>query len=395
MRQGETSDAAWFLADGALAVFADTAYGSVPLSTVRAPHLIGEIGVLAGLPRTASVKAAGVAKVHRIDRAQLVALGERMPELLVAIIAQLGRQIGTVNGAISLYTQALEALERREFDARIIDDLRSPPPQIAEFAAAFERFARAIVDKRKQEQEMAGAAAIQMSLLPPVTTVDGFRSGVDIAVRMRPARDVGGDFYDLVPLDDRRFAFAVGDVCGKGLPASLFMSVAVTVLRTAALEAPDVATAIARANRLLCRDNAASMFATTVYGVIDAVSGDVAYANCGHNPPIRIAAAGGQTPLPATGLPLAMFADRSATAAHVHLAPGEALLVYSDGITEAMNAAGEEFGEERLAEFLARAAAGDELPAVTMLQSLYTAVDLFAGEAEQADDMTAIFIRKR
>jgi sigma-B regulation protein RsbU (phosphoserine phosphatase) len=137
------------------------------------------------------------------------------------------------------------------------------------------------------------------------------------------------------------------------------------------------------------------MFATTVYGVIDAVSGDVAYANCGHNPPIRIAAAGGQTPVPATGLPLAMFADRSATAAHVHLAPGEALLVYSDGITEAMNAAGEEFGEERLAEFLARAAAGDELPAVTMLQSLYTAVDLFAGEAEQADDMTAIFIRKR
>ena len=105
---------------------------------------------------------------------------------------------------------------------------------------------------------------------------------------MRPAREVGGDFYDFIPLDSNRLALVVGDVCGKGMPASLFMSVVVTVLRMAAREEQNAASAIARANALLCQDNKASMFATCFFAVLHLSEGVLEYCNCGHNAPIHL-----------------------------------------------------------------------------------------------------------
>lgn len=389
--QGTSSDVAYFLAAGEVTVFAETAYGSVPLSTLEAPRLIGEIGVLADLPRTATIRAGAGAVLHPIARGDLLELGRRLPGLFVAVIAQLGRQIGAINNALGLYTNALEALERREFDARILEDLRNPPPQIAAFATMFRRFATQITEKRRQEDEMAGAAVIQRSLLPPETERSGRRGNFDVAATIRPARDVGGDFFDLLRLDDRRLVLAVGDVCGKGLPASLFMSIAVTVLRTAAREFAEATDIVARANTILCRDNPSGMFATAFFGILDIETGDLTYCNCGHNSPMLVCRDCALRTLPATGLPLGMFEDRSAAQKSIRLQAGETLVIYSDGITEAMNPLKEEFGDERLAGLLTKASASGS--AGDLLGHLFAETDAFRGSAEQADDMTCIVVR--
>ena len=242
----------------------------------------------------------------------------------------------------------LSALQEREFDPRILDDLANPSPQLAEFSAAFRKFAQEIVGKRRQQDEVASAAIIQQSYLPSRTILARAGDGLDLHADMRPARNMGGDFYDFFFIDDDRLAIAIGDVCGKGIPASLFMAVVMTVLRMCAREEGDVESTIARANALLCRDNATSMFATVVYGVLDLRDGTLEYCNCGHNAPLIINAAGDIRILPATGLPLGLYAEGSATANAVRIDPADLLVLFTDGVTEATNPLDEEFSEGRL-----------------------------------------------
>ena len=339
IQQGDASDAAFFVDSGSMLVFEETRYGPVTLATLHAPRLIGEIGALAGLARTASVKALTPARVFRISRAQLFELARKSPELLMAVVRQLGQQLTSVIKAVALYANALTALERREFDTGILDDLANPSPELAEFSAAFRRFADQILSKQRQQEEMASAALIQQSFLPKESTVNVSNSDVEIRAKIRPAREVGGDFYDFFKLDADRLAIVIGDVCGKGIPASIFMAVVVTVLRTAAREETNAASTIARTNAILCRDNAASFFATVFYGVLNLRSGTLEYCNCGHNAPIHIPSSGEPIRLTATGLPLAMFADHPAVASFVRLNPGDSLVLFTDGVTEALNPA--------------------------------------------------------
>ena len=150
LTQGEPSDAAYYLEAGSVGAYAQTAYGPIPLAILDAPRLIGEIGVLTDLPRTASMKAVSAAVLYRIDRALLRDIGHKTPALFLSVITQLGRQIDAVNKAIGLYTNALSALEKREFDERILEDLRNPPVQLMDFSATFQRFADQILDKRQK-----------------------------------------------------------------------------------------------------------------------------------------------------------------------------------------------------------------------------------------------------
>jgi serine phosphatase RsbU (regulator of sigma subunit) len=389
--QGDPSDAAYYLKEGVVGVYAETPYGPVSLATLHAPRLIGEIGVLADLPRTASIKAVSPALIYKIDRPLLRDLGEKAPAFLLSVIAQLGRQIDAISKTIGLYANALSALEKRDFDPRILDDLRNPPPQLAEFAATFQRFAGQILDKRRQQKEMASAAIIQQSLLPAAAALAGLDRRLEIHAAMRPARDVGGDFFDFFMLDADRFAFAIGDICGKGMPASLFMAIVVTVLRSAARDEATVAGTMARANAVLCRDNTASLFATVFYGVFDLRTGLLDYCNCGHNAPLLLSANAKPQELPATGLPLGLYDDRSATSVTRTLGVGEYLVIFTDGVTEAMNHSGQEFGDARLVDEV-QSRLGEEC--ATMVDGIFKAVDLFAQDVEQADDITCIVISR-
>lgn len=392
VRQGDASDSGFFLAEGAVQVYAETAYGAAPLATLEAPRLIGEIGAFAGLPRTASIKAATEARLYEISRRELVELGRQSPDLLLTALEQLGRQIATVNEALALYANALAALEKREFDSRILADLDDPPPALAAFAAAFHRFATEIVGKRRREDEMASAAFIQQSLLPKEATINRLRPDVEIAAQMRPAREVGGDFYDFFLLDDDRIAFAIGDVCGKGTPASLFASIVVTLFRTLGRDRGDVATVVNRANLLLCEDNDAAMFATVFFGVLDLRDGVMTYANCGHVAPAHLTQSGHVARLKATGAALGLDSACVAQAKSTRLEPGDKLILVTDGVTEAMNAAKEEFGEQR---FIAAVEIGLEEPPRDLLSRLFAAVDAFAGGEEQSDDIGCLTIERK
>lgn len=392
IHQGEASDAAFFLDSGSLLVYAETSYGPVSLATLQGPRLIGEIGALTGLARTASVKALAPARVFRIGRAQLFELGQKSPELLMSVVRQLGQEIDSVNRAVALYTNALAALERREFDMGILDDLVNPSAQLTEFSAAFRRFADQILSKRRQQDEMASAALIQQSFLPKESTVNLTDGDAEIRAKIRPTREVGGDFYDFFMLDADRLAIVIGDVCGKGIPASLFMAVVVTVLRTAAREEPDAASTIARANALLCRDNAASLFATAFYAVLNLRNGTLEYCNCGHNAPVHLPASGEPRRLAATGLPLALFADRPAAVSWIQLNPGDDLILFTDGVTEAVNPLKEEFGDPLLVETLL---SNRNSTTAELVSRLFAAVDDFAQGEEQADDITCVAVRRR
>jgi len=391
IHQGDESDAAFFLESGSMSVYAETRQGAVNLASVHAPHLIGEIGALAGLPRTASVKALTPARVFRLTRAQLFKLSRKSPELLMAVVRELGERFKSVNQAVALYTNALTALERREFDKETLDELENPPLEVADFSDAFRRFAGQILNKQRQQAEMASAALIQKSFLPKTSALNLRGGEFEIQARIRPTREVGGDFYDFFELDAGRLAIVIGDVCGKGAPASIFMAVVVTVLRTAAREELDAAATIARANAILCRDNAASLFATVFYGVLNLRDGTLEYCNCGHNAPVHVPASGDPLRLNATGLPLAIFADRPASVAYAKLNPGDALILFTDGVTEALNRHKEEFGDPLLVETLL----DNRLSATSDLVSgLFASVDSFAEGEEQADDIACVVIRR-
>ena len=230
MVQGEPSDYAMLILEGKVTVSADSARGAIPISTLVAPSLVGELGSLAQLPRSATAHALTPVTALRFGRAALVEVARATPSLLIDIIGRMGDRMRKFNGAISLYTQALDALERHEFDPALLEELRSPIPDLADFGKTFGRMAEQIILRRQRDDEMASAAVIQRALLP---SVRGFaaESGLDIWASMTPARDVGGDFFDLVPLADGRVALGVGDVCGKGVPAALFMGITRTLIR--------------------------------------------------------------------------------------------------------------------------------------------------------------------
>ncbi|MEN6542904.1 SpoIIE family protein phosphatase [Parvibaculum sp.] len=387
VRQGDASDAAFFVLDGEVEVIAESSFGAVPLARLPARSLIGDIGVLADLPRTATLRAGGPVSVLRIGRDSLLQAGRDHPGLLISVIGQLGQRLGAVNKAVGFYTNALAALERHDFDPAILDTLLNPVPELVDFAQTFRRMAEQIILRRRQHDEMASASIIQRAMLPHHTALEEFAGKADIHAEMRPAREVGGDFYDVLRLDDRRVGISVGDVCGKGVPASLFMAITQTVTRLVVRQEADLAAALARANLLLCADNVSSMFATLFYGILDLETGEFTYCNCGHNPPLLVRGEGGLEMLTNTGIALAMFDEAPYSSRTIRLRPGDRLFLYSDGITEAHNAEKALFGDDRLEETVKRAVG---LPGRQAIDSIIAAVDEFAGDAPQFDDITCL-----
>jgi sigma-B regulation protein RsbU (phosphoserine phosphatase) len=239
--------------------------------------------------------------------------------------------------------------------------------------------------KQSRRQEMQAAATIQQSILPDPLTHEGVLRAVDLHAEMHPAREIGGDFYDYFLMGPDRLAFTVADVSGKGIPAALFMAVSRTVLRSVIDE--DLAVRMAHANRLLATNNTASMFVTMFHGVLDLTSGALQYCNAGHNPPSVLRAGGGRDVLKPTGIPFGIDPDRDYRVEETVLVPGDALFLFTDGITEAFNPEGEEFGNERLEQALKKTRGRG---AADIVGEVLTATKSFAAGAEQSDDITSL-----
>ena len=235
------------------------------------------------------------------------------------------------------------------------------------------------------QNELDVASNIQQSILPTELPQE---HDYQMFGSMKSARNVGGDFYDVVRLPDRRVGLAIADVSDKGVPAALFMMSTRTLLKGAAIGAKNPGDVIGTVNQLLCEDNEAAMFVTLIYGVYDPETGRLTYANGGHNPPLILHSDNSSTLLPPTdGLALGLVPGYEYQQRTVTVAPGEALVLYTDGVTEAMNGDEEEFGVERLQDIFKKSNPHEPY-AITRL--IFDAVDTFAGDTPQSDDVTCL-----
>jgi serine phosphatase RsbU (regulator of sigma subunit) len=241
------------------------------------------------------------------------------------------------------------------------------------------------LERERMEYEMSLARSIQQTLLPlELPALAGWRS----AAYYRPARSVGGDFYDFLPLPGGQMGIFIGDVTDKGIPAALVMASTRSILRSITLEGISPAQVLEKANNLLVPDMPPSMFVTCLFLLFDPATGRVRYANAGHNLPMQWR---GEEVAEwrATGMPLGLMPGMQYEEKEAQLHPGEGLLLYTDGVVEAHNPEGEMFGVARLREALKWYSLAHE----GAIQALIAELDLFTGPAwEQEDDVTLVVI---
>jgi serine phosphatase RsbU (regulator of sigma subunit) len=237
-------------------------------------------------------------------------------------------------------------------------------------------------------KEMQQAAEIQQRLFPARAPK---AEGVDIAAKAVPARHVGGDYYDFIEFPDGKIGMIVADVAGKGIPAALLMSSLQARVKVLFEDSAGLAAKVARLNRVTCGSCPENRFITFFVGILDPATGEFEYTSAGHNPPLLVRAAGGYETLGGGGIVLGLLPEAHYEAARVRLAVGDVLVMFSDGVTEAPNPQGEEYGEKRLANLVAELSAQ---PAAEIVEAIHRSVQEFTEGAPPADDMTVVVARK-
>lgn len=295
-----------------------------------------------------------------------------------------------------------EIIRQGDFDFDVGVDSRD---ELGDLARAFNRMvvdlksytrelARTTAEKESIENELRLARQLQQGMLPRVFPPLPGAEHVTMYAEMEPAREVGGDYYDFFFVDDSHLGVVVADVSGKGVPAGLFMMRIRAMLRGSAVGNMSPADTLTRINQLVALENPSAMFVTLFYFICDMDTGRITYCNAGHSPPIlkengRAALVGTDTNL-GKGLPIGVMEDAQYTDASFTLRPEEALVVYTDGVTESCNAEGEYFGEERLQALFA---AIPGLSPKDICRSVLGEVRTHQGDAAQFDDITVLVFR--
>jgi sigma-B regulation protein RsbU (phosphoserine phosphatase) len=253
------------------------------------------------------------------------------------------------------------------------------------------RLHQAEIVKQRMESELTLARSVQASLIPKVTPQI---TGWEFAGWWLPAREVSGDFYDFVGIAPGKAdnpAVVIADVSDKGTHAALFMALTRSVIRAIALTDRSPAESLSVANRLICADAADGMFVTLFYALLDSAGRRMTCVNCGHNPPLlRRATSGALELIKRTGLVLGLIDDYVYEQVVVDFQPGDCLLMYTDGVTEAFGPDSELFGDRRLAEFFEQTGGQS---AEQIMQGLQAAIHAFTGETPQSDDITVVIAR--
>jgi sigma-B regulation protein RsbU (phosphoserine phosphatase) len=242
------------------------------------------------------------------------------------------------------------------------------------------------------QRELKSAAKIQTSILPGSRPFFPHHPQLQVHALMRPARDVGGDFFDALAIDEHSICVAVGDVCGKGMPAALFMVRVLTLLRMCVLQEKNPAAILPAVNRLLYESNEEAMFVTLAVAIIDTRTGRLTYLNGGHNAPfLSLNGQPFQLWTPPTAALLGFDPDATFASTEMTLQPGDTLVLYTDGVPEAENSSLEQFTAARARESLANSGATANV--VQLVERLAADVDSFAGAHEQSDDVTILALR--
>ncbi len=254
---------------------------------------------------------------------------------------------------------------------------------------------RDITERKKEEEERIRAQEearmarnIQMNFLPKSNPEI---AGYDIAGKTVPAMNVGGDYYDFIRLDEHHLAIGIGDVSGNGLAASLVMANVQATIRGQALAGSDPAHCLQQANKLLYRSTDARTFVSIFYGILDTRNHSISFANAGQNLPILFSKEDPPVSLSSQGVALGLMENASYEVQTVTIRPGDTLLLFTDGIIEAMNAAMEDFGEERVKDLIVRNNASS---ASVIVETLFRATHDFVANGAPQDDMTAVLLKK-
>ena len=243
------------------------------------------------------------------------------------------------------------------------------------------------------KSDLAIACEIQQAILPRVfPPFPEEADKIDIAASMTPAKDVGGDFYDFFRIDENRIGVIIADVSGKGIPAAIFMAVSRTLIRATGIHGGTASDCITYSNRLLAAESVDCMFVTVFYGIYNLTTGELTYCNAGHNPPYVMHSNGTVTALPMSEDPMVGAIDGIEYHEHtLTLDKGDTLVMFTDGITEAMNAQLQEFGEDRLVATLEKLTQSN---CQQVVDGIKADVATFVGEAEQSDDITVLAVKR-
>jgi sigma-B regulation protein RsbU (phosphoserine phosphatase) len=371
-REGDHGDRFYIVLDGEIAIVKALGSDDERLLGVRgAGEFVGEMSLLSqdGL-RTASVRVEVDARVLELTRADFDALLHRYPLLAYEMLRVL-------------------SIRLRESHDTAIRDLHEKNARLAQAYAELQAAQARIIEQETLERELRLARETQESMLPRALP---HLSGFDIGAHMIAAHMVGGDFYDIFSLSPNRLGVVIGDVSGKGMPAALFMALVSNLLRAEALRGdttPEQALRIV--NRHLLSRDARSMFVTVLYGVLCRETREFAFVRAGHEMPLLLDAAGALlTPAIGRGHPLGLFPVPMLDVQTVFLPPGGTLLLYTDGVTEAMDAHNQLFGSERI---IAAVRGAHQTSAQQLCDQLVQAVTIYRGAAAQADDITLLAVR--
>jgi sigma-B regulation protein RsbU (phosphoserine phosphatase) len=337
--------------------------------------------------------------------AALRAVERNAPDLLLLDIMMPGidgyevcRRLRADKATRELPIMFLSSLEDVQDKARGFElganDYLTKPFEILEVKARVRSLlkAKAYADavRAAQDRDLAIAREIQMGILPSDLVTPTQRLGLDVHAMIEPARHVGGDLFEVLRVSEDRLVVAVGDVCGKGIPAALFMAVAVTLLRTLARQLEGPREIVARLNEELAAQNPRGMFVTMA--CLELRGGTVTGANAGHDTTLLVRGSGSTAQVfPSSGTPLGLMAGQAYASETLELGAGDTLVLSTDGVSEARDPAGAFFGEERLTACFAGGAGQTATESVARVMQ---AVRAFAAGAPQSDDITILAVRR-
>ena len=276
-----------------------------------------------------------------------------------------------------------------------LDDLQRTIDKAVEQIAYVKEAEKERGELRDLHSDLSVAREIQHAILPREFRMQKMplADTIDLHASMEAAKDVGGDFYDFFRIDDTHMGFTMADVSGKGIPAAIFMAVSRTLIKATGMHNLSSAAVMHEANNMLASESLDSMFVTVFYGVMDLETGHVDYTNAGHNQPYVLHPDGSVEALPTQGnMALGAFEGLEYKSGELTLAPGDMLVTYTDGVTEAENESHEQFGEETLAALLPNYVTAS---AAGMVEGIRSQVQNFVGGAPQSDDITVLVIKRK
>jgi serine phosphatase RsbU (regulator of sigma subunit) len=368
-REGEQGEDLYIVVSGDLEILkAPNTDNELILNRIPPGQYIGEMSVVTGVPRSASVRAHGDVSLLGMSRAQLLDLMHKHPQMASTMVNVLSQRLDNTNVATFR-----DLTEKNRQLQKAFDELKAAQ--------------ELLIEKERLERELKVAAEIQMSILPDeLPLVEGF----DFGGRILPARQVGGDFYDVFPLDERKLGVLIGDVADKGVPSAIFMARAHALIIAEADSVISPGEVLRRVNKHITRLEKSTQFVTALYGVLDINSGEFHYARAGHEPPLLLNPEGHVHRLPhKPGMALGLWENIALDEYSIRLPKDSLLVMFTDGMTDCRNPNGEPYGIERIKKTMNDMGNVDAQKAC---DHLFDSLMLYQSGAKQDDDVTLVAI---